>query len=462
VRRDCATTYDAALAPAPRLSLESEAARQPNGGVGMRADSGRLGSRRRWAVAVALVTLIVCAAAASAAWASGTQASPGASAAPAAGAASPAASSLADPAPSIAWSLTPLAVVYGDPVTAQGTVTPAVAGDVLTVAINGVALPGLTATTDASGAFSLTFVPTGGGAVTVARADGTTSTPQDLLVTPKVMWRAGATMPWDHTRLTFTIAPTTYDGLVTVTVYHHSKKVAVVKGYAANGKLTLAAPTFGIGAFPLHVLAAAAGDLGAAPQQTATLHAGFKRIAVGSKGPYVRVLLSRLAALRFRVPGMSSTLSVQAGDSIVAFQKAYGLSRTYVFAAADWRKLDTARIIKAVHKSPATHIEIDKTRQILMVVKGGVPYGIIAVSTGRTGNTPVGRFHILRKAPSTSTWLGTATLWRTMDFHGNFAMHGYPEVPPYPASHGCVREPMWVADWTYRQSWVGETVYIHY
>ena len=133
-----------------------------------------------------------------------------------------------------------------------------------------------------------------------------------------------------------------------------------------------------------------------------------------------------------------------------------------MFGAADWRKLDTARIIRAAHKSPATHIEIDKTRQILMIVKGGVPYGIIAVSTGRTGNTPVGTFHILWKAPSTSTWLGSAILWRTMDFHGNFAMHGYPEVPPYPASHGCVREPMWVANWTYVHSWVGETVYIHY
>ncbi len=428
----------------------------------MRAGSGRLGSSGRWAVAVALVTLIVCAVAAGAAWASGAQASPGTSAAPAAGAASPSASPVADPAPTITWSLAPLAVVYGQSVTAQGTVTPAEAGDVLTVAVDGVAQPALTATTDASGAFSLTFAPTGGGAVTVALADGTTGAPQDLLVAPKVTWRAGATMPWGHTRLTFTVAPASYDGLVTVTVYHHGKKVATVKGHAAGGKLTLAAPTPGIGAFSLHVLADAAGDLSAAPQQTATLHAGYKRIAVGSKGPYVRILLGRLAALRFRIPGMSSTLSVQAGDSIVAFQKAYRLPRTYVFAAADWRKLDTARLIKAVHTSPATHIEIDKTRQILMVVKKGVPYGIIAVSTGRTGNTPVGRFHILRKAPSTSTWLGTATLWRTMDFYGNFAMHGYPEVPAYPASHGCVREPMWVADWTYRQSWVGETVYIHY
>jgi N-acetylmuramoyl-L-alanine amidase len=208
-------------------------------------------------------------------------------------------------------------------------------------------------------------------------------------------------------------------------------------------------------------VAAAVTGLVAPPLVKTTLNAPWHRVAVGSKGRYAHILLTRLVALRFRVPGVSSKISAAAGDSIVAFQKAYGLQRTYAFGGADWRKLDTARLIKARHKSPKTHIEIDKTRQILMIVKGGKPYGIIAVSTGATGNTPVGRFHILRKAPSTSTWLGSAILWRTMDFYGNFAMHGYPEVPPYPASHGCVREPMWVADWTYEHSWVGEAVYIY-
>jgi hypothetical protein len=187
----------------------------------------------------------------------------------------------------------------------------------------------------------------------------------------------------------------------------------------------------------------------------------WRRVAVGTKGTYAHILLQRLAALHFRVPGISWSISTAAGDSIVAFQKAYRLPRTYVFDGDDWRKLDTAKLITVRHASPATHIEIDKTRQILMVVKAGKPYGIIAVSTGRTGNTPVGRFHILWKAPSTSTWLGTATLWRTMDFYRDFAMHGYPEVPPYPASHGCVREPVLVADWTYRHSFVGETVFIY-
>ncbi len=103
---------------------------------------------------------------------------------------------------------------------------------------------------------------------------------------------------------------------------------------------------------------------------------------------------------------------------------------------------------------------MDKGRQIAMVVKNGTPYGIIAISSGATGNTPSGTFHIFIKslwAPSNYDSL----LFRSMGFYKDFAMHGYSPVPPYPASHGCVREPMWVAQWMYDQSWVGETVYLY-
>jgi lipoprotein-anchoring transpeptidase ErfK/SrfK len=145
----------------------------------------------------------------------------------------------------------------------------------------------------------------------------------------------------------------------------------------------------------------------------------------------------------------------------MAFQKAYRLSRSYVFNTACWRKIDGAKLIKARHASPSTHIEVDKGRQILMIVKGGKPWGIICVSTGATGNTPEGTFRIQQKHPYTSSGFG-GTLVRTMGFQGDFAIHGWVDVPPYPASHGCVREPIWACYWTYDNSWVGETVYIYH
>ena len=87
---------------------------------------------------------------------------------------------------------------------------------------------------------------------------------------------------------------------------------------------------------------------------------------------------------------------------------------------------------------------------------------ILPTSTGATGNTPEGHWKIRWKAPSTTTWLGSAILFRTMTFKGNeFAIHGFSPVPSYAASHGCARIPLWAADWLYRQSPVGEAVFVY-
>jgi lipoprotein-anchoring transpeptidase ErfK/SrfK len=64
---------------------------------------------------------------------------------------------------------------------------------------------------------------------------------------------------------------------------------------------------------------------------------------------------------------------------------------------------------------------------------------IVPVSTGATGNTPIGLFHVYSKVP------GGAVMYYSNYFIGAFAIHGYVNVPPYPASHGCVRVPMWLA-----------------
>src|SRR5581483_4016256 len=46
-------------------------------------------------------------------------------------------------------------------------------------------------------------------------------------------------------------------------------------------------------------------------------------------------------------------------------------------------------------------------------------------------------------------------------FLRGFAVHGYPDVPPYPASHGCARIPMWIARTVYDALPDGATVYVY-
>ncbi|MCW2949601.1 MAG: hypothetical protein JWN41_614, partial [Thermoleophilia bacterium] len=147
------------------------------------------------------------------------------------------------------------------------------------------------------------------------------------------------------------------------------------------------------------------------------------------------------------------------GDSVIAFHKAYGLSRTSDFRTSDWTTLTHRRITVAYPSAPP-HIEIDKGRQILMKVKNGRAWAVIHISSGRTGNTPAGHHKIRWKGEWVPS-LYESLLYKSMDFQGAFAIHGYPSVPTTPASHGCVRVPMWIAPWLYARTPVGESVYIY-
>jgi hypothetical protein len=285
------------------------------------------------------------------------------------------------------------------------------------------------------------------------------SAPQALAVKPKATVTHGALVPFLTSTFIVKTSPATYDGLVVVKVSHRGAVVGTYKARAKDGKAKLRFPLRGVDGFTLGVtLPAAAGLDGRTVSAKVVVRA--RTLSAGSSGPYVRGMLTALQRLRFHVPGLGYSFTSQVKDVVMAFQKAYRLPRTYVFNAACWRKIDGARLIKARRSSPSTHIEVDKSRQILMIVKGGKPWGIICVSTGATGNTPEGTFRIQQKHPYTSSGFG-GTLVRTMGFHGDFAIHGWVDVPPYPASHGCVREPIWACYWTYDNSWVGETVYVY-
>jgi lipoprotein-anchoring transpeptidase ErfK/SrfK len=79
---------------------------------------------------------------------------------------------------------------------------------------------------------------------------------------------------------------------------------------------------------------------------------------------------------------------------------------------------------------------------------------VIHVSTGATGNTPVGLWHVYRKTPGCNA-LG---MYCSLYFLRGFAIHGYASVPPYPASHGCARLPAWFAPRLYARWPVGAKV----
>jgi hypothetical protein len=99
------------------------------------------------------------------------------------------------------------------------------------------------------------------------------------------------------------------------------------------------------------------------------------------------------------------------------------------------------------------HVEVDLDRQMLLVFdEGGAVRKILPVSTGSNRQynekgmrglayTPRGRFRIYAKIDG---WRKSplGLLYYPNYFSDGLAIHGNPEVPTTPQSHGCVRIPM--------------------
>ena len=185
-------------------------------------------------------------------------------------------------------------------------------------------------------------------------------------------------------------------------------------------------------------------------------------LSIGARGPLVAEMLGRLRDLGYEVPSTLNEFGYDAIESVYAFQKVEGLDRTGVADAQFWAHLDQALVPKPRYLAPAAHIEVNKTKQVLYVVRNGKVVHISPVSTaGLPGRfTPEGQFSIYRKVPGYDpSPLGI--LYKPMYFTGGYAIHGNPSVPPYPASHGCIRVPNFVIERLYDSEPYGETVYVY-
>jgi peptidoglycan hydrolase-like protein with peptidoglycan-binding domain len=193
---------------------------------------------------------------------------------------------------------------------------------------------------------------------------------------------------------------------------------------------------------------------------TATLRPPY--LSVGTTSPVVAELAHRLAALHYVVPSFSSTFSYDFVESVYAFQKVQGLERTGSVDSVFWAKLENPHVPAPRYTSPADHIEVDKTHQVLYLVRDGKIALISPVSTAGIAGyyTPEGRFAIYRKVTGYDT-SPLGVLLDPMYFVGGYAIHGNPSVPPYPASHGCVRVPNFVIYRLFGSEPYGETVFVY-
>jgi hypothetical protein len=284
----------------------------------------------------------------------------------------------------------------------------------------------------------------------VARAAGDESAPVELRIRPVLSAQIdGAAILGGSLTLRGRVRPAGA-GTLTLTVRGNRRAVSL----AAGGRFRALLPTRRPGRLRVSL------ELDPAAGYAAARRGLVKRIRApllssGSRGRAVRFLEQRLEELRYVVRGVDRHFGSDTRDAVYAFQKIKGLPRNGVVGPRVWRRLLSAHVPKAAVPR-GTHIEVDKSKQALFEVRRGKVVRVVHVSTGATGNTPLGRWRVYRK----TSGFNVLHMYYSLYFHRGFAIHGYASVPPFPASHGCVRVPLWYARGLYSRWDLGTPVYV--
>jgi putative cell wall-binding protein/peptidoglycan hydrolase-like protein with peptidoglycan-binding domain len=185
----------------------------------------------------------------------------------------------------------------------------------------------------------------------------------------------------------------------------------------------------------------------------------FSTLSQGSSGAEVLWVEQRLTDLSYRPGPIDGVYDKRTYQAVLAFQKWEGLSRDGVVGVNVWSRILGAGRPTPSRSGSGTWLEVNKAKQVLLYVENGMVLRTLPVSTGNPNVgivTPSRTFTIYAKSPK---WDGPR--YKPLYLRGILAIHGYPSVPAWPASHGCIRVPLWDMDEFYPLVPVGTKVHVY-
>jgi hypothetical protein len=252
-------------------------------------------------------------------------------------------------------------------------------------------------------------------------------------------------------------------GFVTATVMSHGRQV--VARSKLRGKVGV------VGGVQLHFTARRSGTYKVAIRlfrdtdpnhlvagKLIAVHVVDPHVGAGSHGLGVKLLQKGLHSLAYVTP-QNGSFGPATGRAVLAFRKTNNMARTM---SADHSVL--AKLFRhqggftLKYPNAGKHVEFDWSRQVLVFAQGGRPVRIYHASSGKPSTPTVfGTFHFYSKTPGTNA----KGMVDSNYFIRGYAIHGYAEVPPYAASHGCIRVP--IPDAASIYSWIslGDTIFIY-
>jgi lipoprotein-anchoring transpeptidase ErfK/SrfK len=162
----------------------------------------------------------------------------------------------------------------------------------------------------------------------------------------------------------------------------------------------------------------------------------------------------RLADMGYWTGTVDGLLDPATRAALLSFQKWEGRAVSGVLTIDEFEAIRTATSPKA-REDGYEHVEVDLDRQVLLLVEDDAKVRVLPVSTGNgkeffydgqtsIAYTPRGRFVVYEKGFG---WENNVpgSMYYPNYISGGIAIHGSLNVPVQPASHGCIRIPMFAA-----------------
>jgi L,D-transpeptidase catalytic domain len=287
-------------------------------------------------------------------------------------------------------------------------------------------------------------------------------TPDATVTIEAVGLHGGKATILDSVQAHGTVKPYVEGQHVEVTFYRNGQKVAAHQVAIQQG----ADET---GTFESSVVVREGGKYSVAAKHVATAAQGgdstvrkswtvtFPKLNRGECSPVVGAFKSHLAKMGY-VSGGGKCFTARLAREVLAYRKVNDMDRT---------KKAGSGLLKAAfegkggytpkYPDAGEHAEVPLAKQVLVLIKNGKPFAIYPVSTGKPSTpTITGHYEFYRQEPG----VNSEGMVDSFYWHNGYAVHGYPEVPNYAASHGCVRT--FIADQPriYESFHFGESIFV--
>jgi hypothetical protein len=184
----------------------------------------------------------------------------------------------------------------------------------------------------------------------------------------------------------------------------------------------------------------------------------FPNLDPGDSSNAVKVFNRLLKKRGYYAPG-GKQYSSGTGRAVLAFHKVNGAARTQNATSGDFAKLAAGKgDYKLKYPGAGKHVEVDISRQVMVLAKGGKPKYTFHISSGAPA-TPSdrGHFQFYRK----DAGFNSLGMYYSVYYNRGEATHGFHSVPTYPASHGCLRNPIPNSIFIYNWIDLGDDIWVY-